>query len=397
MSEDDPDDDDRRPSGPPLPPDDRLWRHPSELAARSVDAPAGPDGIRRRAWPAAALGVVAGAALATSGIVLTGSLSPRVVERHVVEKVAVVPLVSTVLGDEQELDGLIERVGPAVVRVEVQRGGAVTAASGLVFRDDGLILTVAHHLVDAGSVVVVLADGRRLVGEAIGLDELTDVAVVDVDVDGLPVAVLELAEDLQVGEVVVALGAPPDRPTPPSIATGMITGVDRWARLEGGVKLHGLLETDAETDVHHDGGPLVDETGAAVGLTTVTADDGTPRGHAVPMHLAHRVALRLIETGDVDHAWLGVEAADIDQGTRDELGVDGGALVLSVVAGSPAERAGLAVGDVVTHADDRPVTSAAALVSVVRRCAPGDDVALRFWRDGAEHAVGAVVAERPDG
>lgn len=397
MSEDDPDDDDRRPSGPPLPPDDRLWRHPSELAALSTDTPAGPDDVRRRAWPAAALGAVAGAALATSGIVLTGSLSPRVVEHHVIEKVAVAPLVSPVLGDDDELVDLIERAAPAVVRLEAQRDGEVTAASGLLFRDDGLILTVAHHLVDAEAVVVVLADGRRLTGVLLGLDELTDVAVVDVDAEGLPVAVLELAEDVEVGEVVVALGAPPDLPAPPSIAAGMVTGVDRSASIHGGMPLHGLVETDADTEAHHEGGPLVDASGAIVGLTTAIADEGSPHGYAVPMHLAHRVALQLLETGEMAHAWLGVEAVDLDRAARDELGLDGGVMVLGTVPGSPADAAGLAAGDVVTQVDGRSVGSASALVSVVRRCAPGEEVTLRYWRDGAQHTAQVTVAERPDG
>lgn len=397
MSEDDPDDVDRRPSGAPLPPDDRLWRHPSELAALPLDGPGQPATDRARAWPAAALGIVAGAALATSGIVLTGSLSPRVVEHQVVEKVAVSPLVSPILGDDRDLDDLVDRVAPAVVRLEAHRGDEHTSASGVVFRDDGVILTAAHPLVGADRLVVVLADGRRLVGSLLGLDEVTDVAVVDVDVDDLPVAVLEVAEDLEIGEVVVALGASPDDPANPSIAAGLVTGLDRWAAVHDGPRLHGLVQTDAETGLHHEGGPLVDATGAVVGVTTAAVDGRSPHGFAVPMHLAHRVALHLLDGREVDHAWLGIEAVDLGTPAQDDLGLAGGALVRDVVVDSPADLAGIGAGDVVTHVGERPVRSVAALVSMLLRCAPGDVVALQVWRDGTMHTTEVVVAERPDG
>ena len=387
----------RQPGGPPLPPDDRLWRHPSELGALSSDAPAEPSESRPRAWPVAALGVVAGAALATSGIVLTGSLSPRVVEQHVVEKVAVAPLLSPMLGDEGDVDDLIGRVSPVVVRVEAHREDEVTVASGLVFRDDGPILTIAHPLLDADRVAVVLADGRRLPGAVVGLDELTDVAVLDVDATGLPVAVLEISHDVEVGEVVVTIGAPADRSAPPSVAAGPVTGLDGWALLHGGPRLHGLVEIDVETDLHHEGGPVVDATGAVVGITTAASDERPAHGFAVPMHVAHRVALALLHDGKADHAWLGVEAVDLDDASRSALDATEGALVGEVVAGSPADLAGIEVGDVITHVDDRPVGSAAALVSALRRCAPGDTLTLQVLRGGAAHETEVVVAERPEG
>lgn len=340
---------------------------------------------------------MAGAALATSGIVLTGSLSPRVVEHQVVEKVAVAPMVSPVLAGDDDLDDLIARIGPAVVGVEAHRGDELTPASGVVFRDDGLVLTAAHPLLDAERIVVVLADGRRLDGRLVGLDDLTDVAVVAVEAAGLPVAVLELAEDPGVGEFVMALGASPEDPSTPSVAPGMVIAVDRWADIHGGATLHGLVETDAKTHRGHEGGPLVDATGAVVGVTTAVSDDRPAHGFAVPMPLAHRVALHLVDGGDVTHAWLGVEAVDLDRAAQDEHGLAGGALVRRIVAGSPADLAGLGAGDVLTQVEDRPVGSVAALVSMLRRCAPGDTVTLQVRRGGATHTVEVVLADRPEG
>ena len=396
MPVDDPDDDDRRPSGPPLPPDDRLWRHPSELAALAPRPSRDAAEAGRSPWPVALLGVVAGAALATSVIAVTGTLSPRVVERAVIEKVAVAPVVSSpLLGDDEELADLVDRVAPAVVRIEATGVDEVVAASGVVFRDDGLVLTAAHPLQDASTVVVVLRDGRRLEARVVGLDELTDVAVVEVDADQLPVAVLGDA-GVDLGDTVVALGAVDGAPGQPALSAGMVTGLQRWVRLHGGLTLHGLVETDATVVGDQEGGPLVDASGTVVGITTA-GGDSSAHGYAVPVGLAHRVALRLLERGEVTHAWLGVEAVDLDDDQRDALGLGGGALVRAVVSDGPAAAAGVEAGDVITHVDGEPIASASALVVALRRCEPGDAIALRIHRDGATHEANAVVAPRPEG
>jgi S1-C subfamily serine protease len=397
VPEEDPDEDDRRPSGPPLPPDDRLWRHPSELAALAPRPSGEAVEAGRRAWPVAVLGVVAGAALATSAIAISGALSPRVVERAVIEKVAVSPVVaSPLLGGDEELADLVDRVAPAVVRIEATREDEQVAASGVVFRDDGLVLTAAHPLQGASTVVVVLPDGRRLEAQVVGTDELTDVAVVAVDADHLPVAVLGDAS-AALGELVVALGAMDGAPGQPVLSAGVVTGLQRWVRLHDGPTLHGLVETDATVRGDQEGGPLVDATGTVVGITTASGDDGSAHGYAVPVGLAHHVALRLLEQGEVTHAWLGVEAVDLDDDERDELGLGGGALVRAVMDGGPADLAGVEAGDVITHVDGTPIGSASALVVALRLCEPGDAVVLRLHRDGAAHDSTAVVAPRPEG
>lgn len=345
----------------------------------------------------ALLGVVAGAALATSAIAVTGSLSPRVVERAVIEKVAVAPVVSSpLLRSDEELADVVDRVAPAVVRIEATQADEVVAASGVVFRDDGLVLTAAHPLQDATTVVVVLGDGRRLEAQVVGLDELTDVAVVEVDADDLPVAVLG-DPGLGLGDLVVALGAMAGAPGHPALSAGVVTGLQRWVRLHGGPTLHGLVETDAAVVGDQEGGPLVDASGTVVGITTASGDAGSAHGYAVPIGLAHDVALRLLEQGAVAHAWLGVEAVDLDDDERDELGLVGGALVRRVMDGGPAAAAGLAAGDVITHVDGTPIGSASALVVALRLCEPGDAVVLGIHRDGAAHEATAVVAPRPEG
>src|SRR5690606_11207315 len=243
MVQDDGDDDEGVLGRRPLPPEDRLWRHPSELAAMLPPEPPPPSSRSVRA--VALAGVVAGAALATSVLALSGTLAPRVVERPVVEQVALTPVVSSpLLRDGDDLTRVVGRAATALVRLEVRRGGSVSTASGVVFRDDGLVLTAAHPLRGADAVFVVLADGRRLRGEVTGLDEVTDIAVVDVDAQDLPVAVLSEAP-AEIGDLVVALGAADDSGQP-SISAGLVTALDQRLALPDGPVLHGLVETDAD-------------------------------------------------------------------------------------------------------------------------------------------------------
>ena len=377
----------------PLPPEDRLWRHPSELAALVAPVPDRGERSARSARSVALVGVVAGAALATSVLALTGALVPRVVERPVVEKVALTPVVSSPLlraGDD-DLARLVGRAATALVRLEVRRGDGAWTASGVVFRDDGLVLTAAHPLRGAEAVFVVLADGRRLRAEVVGLDEVTDIAVVDVDAEDLPVAVLSDAP-AEVGDLVVALGVGGDTGEP-RISAGLVTALDQRAALPDGPVLHGLVETDATVDPDQEGGPVVDGRGAVVAVTAT--GDGVDRGYGVPVDLARRVALHLVADGQVAHAWLGVSTVDLDAAQRDALGLSGGAMARSLAPDGPAAAAGLRPGDVIVEVDGRPVPSVSALVVALRRCEPGDEVQLAFQRDGTVHRVVAVVAPRP--
>jgi len=398
MPADDDADDDGRPSGPPLPPDDRLWRHPSELAAAPAPGLTRGEtasGRRPRAWPLAMAAALGGAAVATGALAATGALTGDVVERHVIEKVAVTPVVSSPMGPSApEMTALIDQMAPSVVRLRVDRDGTTTDASGVVFRDDGVLLTGARVVDGATAIEVLLADGRRFDGRLVGADPLTDVAVVDIDATQLPVAVLATSRPLEVGEATVAVGAPSAPGAEPLAASGMVTGLDRSLRTDDGSTLHGLIELHNHARGELAGGPLVDAAGAVVGITTAPAgDEGV--GHAVPVELARRVAAQLLAHGHAVHGWLGIEGADLPAEDRTALGLAGGALVEGVVTGSPAEQAGLATGDVITDIDGAEVRSIAALIVALRRCDPGDELVVGYRRQAAAHATTVVVGERP--
>lgn len=401
---DDDADDDAARLGPPPPADDRLWRHPSELGAQRLPGlAAGTSGAtstaprRPASWPLAAAAGVTGALLMFGAIALTGALPERTVEQRVVEKVAMTPVVSSPALDQRGTGALARKVGPAIVRLDVVSGdGARSSVSGVVFRDDGLILTSALPLRGATTITAVLSDGRQLDASVRGLDDATDVAVVDVDADQLEVAVLGSSADLAVGDVVVALGYPLGLRGSASASSGTIQALGRMVKARDGGWLHGLVQADAGIPPGASGGALVDATGAVVGISTSRAVD--PDGDdsfAVPAEVARRVADQLIAHGRARHAWLGVEGADLRPGEAQALGVSSGAVIRGVVDGSPAAAAGLQAGDVITDVDGAPVRSMTALVVATRTQVPGQEVTVGYQRDGQSGQAPVVLAERP--
>lgn len=400
MPLDDDDGDDLAPPRPPLPPDDRLWRHPSEL--HQLGAPPVPaldlGGGRRTPWTTVVVAGLAGAVLAGGILAVTGVVRPRVVERHVVEKVAVTPVVSTpVLAGGTGVEAVARRLSPAIVRLDVERGEDLATGSGVIFRDDGMVLTSAHVVAGADAITAQLADGQELSGRLVGVDELTDVAVVDLDADDLPVAVLGTAQGLEVGAPAIAIGSALGLRGGPSVTTGVISALERSIEPRDGEPLHGMLQTDAPIAPGSSGGALVDASGAVVGIVTAVASDASGRfGFATPIDLAHRVANDLIEEGRARHGWLGVHGTDLTPDQLAELGLEGGALVRRVADGGPAARAGLEAEDVITQVDGEPIHSMPALVLELRERKPGDRVTVGYVRDGRSGTARVTIGDRSD-
>jgi putative serine protease PepD len=395
-----PDDDsaaDDGPFGPLLPPDDRLWRHPSEL---SWDAPRPVEPQRPlRPWAVALVSGVTGAVLAVGLAALVGALDGDVPER-VVERVPVENELGAFarLGVPDGVPAVADRVGPSVVRLDVAADGSTLTGSGVVF-DDGTVVTSAHVVADATTVTLVLADGTALPATVVGTDRLTDVAVVAVAdqhvsaVRWVP-AVLGTATDLEVGQPAIAVGSPLGLTGEPSVTVGVVSGLHRRVDADG-VVLHDMIQTDAPVARGSSGGALSDAAGVVVGITTALA--GTEPGldglaFATPIDVARRVAEDLLADGDVERPWLGIEGADAG---RTLASSDGGVDVVTVVPAAPADAAGIEAGDVIVAFDGQRVRSMSELVVALRRRAPGDVVPVHVQR--GEHVVSleVLLGERP--
>lgn len=394
----------------PLPPDDRLWRHPSEIGAELGASPGAPlpgrspgggpggpdDEPKPSMWLVAAVSAVSAGLLASGlvlvavGLVGTNDQLQPVVERHMEPR----PIDNAVPGVVEVAD----RARAAVAQLRIA-GTDTVVGSGVVFRSDGHLLTSASVVGTATLVRVRLDGGRDLPGHVVGTDSDTDVAVVKIDGEGpFPTAVLGTADGLRVGEQVVAIGCPVELVGGPSVTVGVISALHRSVPRGGGGMLFDMVQTDARVPTGWPGGALADSSGSVIGITTSAGTTGTGAGgfgFAIPIDVARAVAEQLITRGRVVYVWLGVKGGDLDGPTAAALGLTGGALVGEVMAGSPADRVGLSPLDTIVGLDGTPIASMSQLVVALRRHQPGESVQLDVVRDHQRLTVVVVLTERP--
>ncbi|HUR78680.1 MAG TPA: trypsin-like peptidase domain-containing protein [Acidimicrobiales bacterium] len=383
-------------------PDDRLWRHPSELgrALGSASSPAPPASSKSpHAWVVAGLAGMIGALLTAGLIAAAGGFTTRELPVRSVERVATGAELSARLGNVDSVVAVAQKLRPSIVEVTVQTNGEKTSGSGVVFREDGHILTNAHVVENAHDVKVISAEGRTLAAKVIGTDVDTDIAVLKVDAQ-MPAATLGSVHGLQVGQQAIAIGSPLGLAGGPSVTVGVVSALGRPFDSADGPLLVDMIQTDAPISPGSSGGALVDGNGNVIGITTgIAVSQGVGAeglGFATPIDIARDVAEQLMTTGKVVHIWLGVRGEDLDAAMAKMLGVTSGALVREVVADSPAARAGIKERDVITSVDGRPVTGIADVVISVRSRKAGDVVKVTIWRGTKQQTVPVTVDARHD-
>jgi serine protease Do len=279
------------------------------------------------------------------------------------------------LPEEESVIRVARQITPAVVGVS--QGAA--SGSGVIIRNDGVVLTNAHVVGDARSVTITTADGRQLRGTVLGRDATVDVAVVRLTERNLPNAPIGDSDQLEVGQQAIAIGNPVGLER--TVTTGIISAVNRSPR---GFELGGLIQTDAAINPGNSGGPLLDSQGRVIGINTAVLRGTTGLGFAIPINLANDVANQILTTGRVRRAFLGVGYRDLlpEIAQQYNLPVREGVIVTAVARDTPAQRAGLELGDIITRIDDAPITTSGDLVRVLRSRKPGDSVTLHFVRVG---------------
>lgn len=386
--------DEPQPFRRPPPPDDRVWRHPSEMG------PAARPSNRRQLWLVGLSAALAASLLSTGLAVIAGSLlaSSRG-GGDGAEQASLLPIGTIGAGTAGvDVTRIVDKVRLAITQLKV---GTASSGSGVMVRSDGEVLTNAHMVDGADAVTVVLAGGREVPGRVVGTDRDSDTAVVKVEGGPYPVAELGNAGDLKVGQPAIAVGAPAAGAGGPTVTVGVIEALHRTMRTGvGSTVLLDMVQTDAPIAPGSSGGALLDGAGRVVGISTAApAPDGTAGGFgfATPIDTVRSAAEQLMTVGTVVPVWLGVEVSDLDGAAATDLQLDGGAVVDNVRTGSPAERAGLTARDVIVAMDGHPVTSLGMLVGAVRTHRPGDVVSLDVLRDRQYHAVKVTVGERPPG
>ncbi|MGH9138303.1 MAG: S1C family serine protease [Acidimicrobiales bacterium] len=409
-------DDDATPVGRPLPPDDRLWRHPAEVAWSS--APGASDRPSRRLWGVALASGVTGALVALGVVALVTGFERRVTER-ITERVALQDALADPLSiaEPSALPALVDLVAPSVVRLEVSAPTGTRVGSAVVLRDDGYLVTNAHVVDGADAITITTSSGDTVGASVVDSDPATDIAVIAVDdadragTEWVP-AVFGTSDGLRVGEPAVAVGSPLGLAGGPSVTVGVISGLGRRVQATNGLSFDGLIQTDAPISQGSSGGALIDASGAVVGITTAVAvgdSAGEGIGFAIPVDVARATAERLLgdddgngnDNGGDDYGavapgsvWLGIEGADSDAVQQVAVGAGGGVTVLRVVPGGPAEQAGLAGGDVILGLDGERLTSMSALVDALDGYAPGDTVSITVLRGGESLTLDVVLGAR---
>ncbi|MBT9493757.1 MAG: Do family serine endopeptidase [Paucibacter sp.] len=259
--------------------------------------------------------------------------------------------------------------------------------SGFIISSDGLILTNAHVVNGAKDVMIKLSDRREFPAKVLGIDKTTDIAVLRIEASDLPTVRLGDPRQLEVGDPVLAIGAPFGLEQ--TATQGIVSAKGRSLPNDAVVP---FIQTDAAVNPGNSGGPLFDGTGGVVGINSqIYSQSGGYQGlsFAIPINVALKIKDQIVATGRAQHGRLGVNVQDLNQSLADSFGMarPDGALIAQVMPNSAAAKAGLKPGDVVTDVDGEPVVRSGALSSLIGLSAPGDKIKLKIWRDRSTHSL----------
>ncbi len=297
--------------------------------------------------------------------------------------------------DFGQIPAIVAQVEPSVVSVLLQNA----QGSGVVWSADGIIVTNNHVVEGADKVTIAFADGSRTSGDVLATDPVSDLAVVKASRQNLPAATF--ADQLPpVGSLAIAIGNPLGFEN--SVTAGIISGTGRAipGSAQDSPALVDLVQTDAAISPGNSGGALVGGDGRIIGINVAyipPSASAVSIGFAIPAPTVKDVVRQLIDKGKVAHAYLGVQPAQLTPQIAEQFGIqaDSGALLVDVVAGGPAAKAGLQPGDLVVAVDGKQVETVEDLLGALRKHAPGDKATVRILRAGQERDVAVTLGDFP--
>jgi len=312
----------------------------------------------------------------------------------------------------------VQKVGPAVVRINATRKVANPISdalknpllrrffgedeqpipqeriergtgSGFILSEDGELLTNAHVVADTDTVQVTLKDGRTFEGKVVGVDSVTDVAVVKIKANRLPIVKLGNSQNLIPGQWAIAIGNPLGLDN--TVTIGIISATDRTSTQVGVPdKRVSFIQTDAAINPGNSGGPLLNAQGEVIGVNTAIRADAQGLGFAIPIETAARIANELFTKGRVEHPFLGIEMADLSPVRKQQINQENqlniqqevGIVIKGVTDDSPAKRGGLLPGDVIQKVNGKPVKISAQVQKLVESSKVGDILVIEVNRSG---------------
>lgn len=325
------------------------------------------------------------------------------------------PLVPT--SNDSFVSQVVQNVGPAVVRIDASRivtqqvpdvfndpffrrffGGATPmpqerevrgSGSGFIINQEGMILTNAHVIEGTDTVDVTLKDGRTLEGKVLGTDPVTDVAVVKIAGENLPTVKLGDSDTLQPGEWAIAIGNPLGLDN--TVTVGIISATGRSSAQVGiPDKRVSFIQTDAAINPGNSGGPLLNQNGEVIGINTAIIQGAQGLGFSIPINTAQSIADQLVTKGQVDHPYLGIQMVTLTPDLQKEINqnpnsgfkisAEQGVLIVQVMPESPAARAGIRAGDVITEIDGKPMREATDIQQAVQNTQVGSSLNVLIRR-----------------
>jgi S1-C subfamily serine protease len=325
----------------------------------------------------------------------------------------------------------VEQVGPAVVRINATRKVANQipeafnnplfrrffgsqqplpeervergTGSGFILSRDGRLVTNAHVVADTNTVQVTLKDGRTFEGKVVGVDSVTDVAVVKIKATNLPTVKLGDSRNLVPGEWAIAIGNPLGLDN--TVTVGIISATDRSSAQVGVPnKRVNFIQTDAAINPGNSGGPLLNAQGEVIGVNTAIRADAQGLGFAIPIDTAARIAKQLFNKGRVQHPFLGIQMVDLTSATKEEINQetnlnikqDTGVLIVQVIERSPSARAGLREGDIIQKINGKPIKKASEVQERVESAAIGAVLEMEVNRKGKIETLKVKPGAFPD-
>jgi len=262
--------------------------------------------------------------------------------------------------------------------------------SGVILDESGVLLTNYHIIRGAQAIQVALQDGRTAGAEIVGTDPDTDLAVLKIELDDLPHIAIADSDRVKVGDIVLAIG------NPLGIGQTVTQGiVSATGRNRVGINTYeNFIQTDAAINFGNSGGALVDTHGELVGINSVRVDtEGI--GFAIPTSIAIKVTKQILRTGSVTRGWLGMEARDLTPRLREMLGAEQGIVIFGILAGGPADMAGIRPGDVITHINQIAIIDSQAAIERIADLDPGFRVPIEGIREKRFYATDVTVSRRP--
>lgn len=351
-------------------------------------------------------------------------------ENRKFEQIATVPAVVTPVPSLPEIDSktsgidernfiaaAVEKVGPAVVRINATRKVANQipeafnnrlfrrffgspepipeervergTGSGFILNANGGLLTNAHVVADTDTVQVTLKDGRSFVGKVVGVDPVTDVAVVKIKANNLPTVKIGDSRHLMPGQWAIAIGNPLGLDN--TVTVGIISAIDRSSAQVGVPdKRVNFIQTDAAINPGNSGGPLLNSQGEVIGINTAIRADAQGLGFAIPIQTAARIANQLFSKGQIEHPFLGIQMVDLNATTKEEINQetnlnikqDKGVVIVRVMKKSPSDLAGLREGDIIQKINGRPIKKSADVQEYVESSQIGAELKMEVNRNG---------------